>query len=104
MRISLLWKGFEIYIKNGKSYLFNFLNTNEYEAFMKDFVFKSKLKNMVRKRDFLTEKSNIYKYWVAGFISNYDYLLLLNRYSSRSFNDPTQYPIFPWLLSFPIIF
>ena len=98
MRISLLWKGFEIYIKNGKSYLFNFLNTNEYEAFMKDFVFKSKLKNMVRKRDFLTEKSNIYKYWVAGLISNYDYLLLLNRYSSRSFNDPTQYPIFPWLL------
>jgi len=98
MRILMLWKGFEIYIKNGKSYLFNFLTTNEYETFMKDFIFKSKLKNLVRKKDFLTEKSIIYKYWVDGLMSNYDYILFLNRYSSRSFNDPTQYPIFPWLL------
>ena len=98
MRILLLWKAFEIYVKNGKSYLFNFLNTNEYENFMKDFLTKSKLKHLIRKRDFLTEKSNIYKDWKAGLISNQDYLLLLNRYSSRSFNDPTQYPVFPWLL------
>ena len=98
MRIFLLWKGFEIYVKNGKSYLFNFLNTNEYETFMKSFLYKSKIKHLIRKRDFLTEKSNIYKDWKAGLISNQDYILLLNRYSSRSFNDPTQYPIFPWLL------
>ena len=101
MRILLLWKAFEIYVKNGKSYLFNFLNTNEYENFMKDFLTKSKLKHLIRKRDFLTEKSNIYKDWKAGLISNQDYLLLLNRYSSRSFNDPTQYPVFPSFRSTP---
>ena len=34
MRIFLLWKGFEIYLKNGKSYIFNFLTTNKYNYFM----------------------------------------------------------------------
>ena len=99
MRILLLWKGFEIHLKNGKSYLFNFLTTKEYNEFIKNFLTKTKLKNVFRRRDFLTEKNIIYDEWVNGFITNYVYLLLLNRYSSRSFNDPTQYYVFPWLLS-----
>jgi hypothetical protein len=99
MRILLLWKGFEIHLKNGKSYLFNFLSTNDYDNFIKDFVIKTKLKNIFRRRDFLTEKNIIYDGWVNGLIQNYDYLLILNRYSSRSFNDPTQYYVFPWLLT-----
>ena len=36
--------------------------------------------------------------WVDGLISNFDYLMYLNIISSRSFNDLTQYPIFPWTL------
>ena len=36
--------------------------------------------------------------WKNGYLSNYEYLLLLNRYGSRSFNDPSQYPVFPWIL------
>ena len=102
MRILLLWKGFEIYLKNGKSYIFNFLNSEEYESFMKNFITKSKInktKGILRKRNFLTEKNNICKEWVNGLISNYEYLLMLNRYGSRSFNDPDQYPVFPWLLN-----
>ena len=98
IRILLLWKGFEIYLKNGKSYIFNFLTTVEYENFMKNFIFKSYLKDLVRKKSFLTDKNIISKFWVKGLISNFEYLLLLNRYSSRSYNDPSQYPIFPWLL------
>jgi hypothetical protein len=74
MRILLLWKGFEIYLKNGKSYLFDFLSTNEYDSFIKDFLMKTKLKNIFRRRDFLNEKSAIYGGWVNSLISNYDYL------------------------------
>ena len=99
MRILLLWKGFEIYVKNGKSYLFNFLTTKEYDSFMKNFILKTKLKNLIRKKDFLSEKSIFYEEWTKGLIPNYDYILLVNRYSSRSFNDPTQYYIFPWILN-----
>ena len=37
--------------------------------------------------------------WVRGRISNFSYLMYLNRESGRSFNDLTQYPIFPWVLA-----
>ncbi|XP_023211855.1 BEACH domain-containing protein lvsF-like isoform X1 [Centruroides sculpturatus] len=37
--------------------------------------------------------------WQNGMISNYDYLLYLNSMADRSFNDLTQYPIFPWVIS-----
>ncbi len=34
--------------------------------------------------------------WISGRISNFDYLMHLNREAGRSFNDLTQYPVFPW--------
>lgn len=37
--------------------------------------------------------------WQAGAISNFDYLIHLNRQADRSFNDITQYPVFPWVIS-----
>ena len=104
MRVFLLWKACEIYLKNGKSYLFNFLTTDEYNNFMKNVVSVNKIKISVRKNDKkspikLNEKNIITKSWKKGIISNYEYLLFLNRYGSRSFQDPTQYPVFPWVLN-----
>ena len=37
--------------------------------------------------------------WVAGNVSNFDYLTFLNQYAGRSFQDLTQYPVFPWIIS-----
>ncbi|RKF65021.1 Beige protein-like protein 1 [Erysiphe neolycopersici] len=39
------------------------------------------------------------KKWVRGEISNFHYLMLVNTMAGRTFNDLTQYPIFPWVLS-----
>lgn len=36
--------------------------------------------------------------WQCGILSNYDYLLYLNSSADRSFNDLTQYPVFPWVI------
>ncbi|KAL3135309.1 hypothetical protein ABBQ32_007505 [Trebouxia sp. C0010 RCD-2024] len=36
--------------------------------------------------------------WQAGHISNLDYLLYCNLAAGRSFNDLTQWPVFPWVL------
>jgi hypothetical protein len=36
--------------------------------------------------------------WCNGDISNFTYLLHLNDLSGRSFNDLSQYYIFPWVL------
>ena len=37
--------------------------------------------------------------WQEGRISNLDYLSYLNMVGDRSFNDLTQYPVFPWVLA-----
>jgi hypothetical protein len=36
--------------------------------------------------------------WQEGCLSNFDYLMLLNRFSGRTYNDLNQYPVFPWIL------
>jgi hypothetical protein len=36
--------------------------------------------------------------WVKGEISNFDYLMIVNKYAGRSFNDLNQYYVFPWIL------
>ena len=35
--------------------------------------------------------------WTKCKISSFDYLMLVNKYASRSFNDTSQYPIMPWV-------
>lgn len=39
------------------------------------------------------------KKWVKGEISNFHYLMLVNTMAGRTFNDLTQYPVFPWVLA-----
>ncbi|XP_061347009.1 BEACH domain-containing protein C2-like [Gastrolobium bilobum] len=45
------------------------------------------------KRIQLTER------WARWEISNFEYLMQLNTLAGRSYNDLTQYPVFPWILS-----
>ena len=43
-------------------------------------------------------KKSITQKWVEGTISNFEYLMHLNILAGRSFNDLTQYPVFPFIL------
>ena len=45
------------------------------------------------------KKETITQKWVQGQISNFQYLMHLNIIGCRSYNDLTQYPVFPWILS-----
>ena len=36
--------------------------------------------------------------WQERKISNYEYLMFVNSVADRTFNDYTQYPVFPWVL------
>ncbi|CAM9784957.1 unnamed protein product, partial [Ectocarpus fasciculatus] len=38
------------------------------------------------------------KKWQSGRCTNFAYLMALNTLAGRSFNDLTQYPVFPWIL------
>ncbi|KAI5951179.1 BPH1 [Candida jiufengensis] len=37
--------------------------------------------------------------WKMGEISNFYYLMIINTLAGRTFNDLTQYPVFPWVIA-----
>lgn len=39
------------------------------------------------------------KRWSKGELTNFQYLMLINTMAGRTFNDITQYPVFPWVLA-----
>ncbi|SPJ74951.1 probable beige protein homolog [Fusarium torulosum] len=41
----------------------------------------------------------VLKKWQKGEISNFHYLMMVNTMAGRTFNDLTQYPVFPWVLA-----
>ena len=43
--------------------------------------------------------SKLVKLWKSWEISNFEFLMYLNIFSNRSYNDISQYPVFPWILS-----
>lgn len=48
--------------------------------------------------DRMLSKSKWTEMWVRREISNFEYLMALNVSAGRSYNDSSQYPIFPWVL------
>ena len=44
-------------------------------------------------------KSRLTELWRKRKISNFQYLMQLNIMAGRTFNDITQYPVFPWVLA-----
>ena len=43
--------------------------------------------------------SGLTQRWVQREISNFDYLMQLNTIAGRTYNDLSQYPVFPWILA-----
>jgi hypothetical protein len=43
-------------------------------------------------------QQTIVQRWQNGEMSNFDYLMYLNTMAGRTYNDLSQYPIFPWIL------
>ncbi|CAI9278052.1 unnamed protein product [Lactuca saligna] len=47
----------------------------------------------------LLKRAQLMERWSRWEISNFEYLMQLNTLAGRSYNDITQYPVFPWILS-----
>ncbi|XP_043719982.1 BEACH domain-containing protein C2-like [Telopea speciosissima] len=47
----------------------------------------------------LLKKAQLMERWARWEISNFEYLMQLNTLAGRSYNDITQYPVFPWILA-----
>ena len=100
-RFVYLFKAFEVFVVNGKSYFFNLLTVDDYTAFMNVLKDKGVLteSKVIDTSDKLKTKIKEYKQqWENGLISTYKYLLCLNKYSTRTYKDGNQYYVFPWIL------
>lgn len=115
--------GCEIFTHKRKSYLLYFSTTalrNEFYNYIKnaDINIKSTKNKDNHDYDFFWElrrctnslyqtmnsselftKSKVCDAWLNRLITNYQYLFYLNILSGRSFNDISQYPVYPWILS-----
>ena len=87
--------GYEIILKNGRSYLFNFFNSDNFNKFQS--IIAKKGVPICNDPVKLFEKKDYKNKFKKGEITNFQYLLLLNQYSTRTYNDINQYLIFPLL-------
>ena len=91
----------EIFLTNGKTYLVNFPKIAALTV-LKHFK-KLPMPNIIHLQTTTFKPYfELLKYteaWTFRQISNYDYLMLLNKFSGRTFNDASQYPVMPWILS-----
>lgn len=86
--------GIEIFLQNSKSIFFAFKNQME-----RDNIYSTILKQPALSNVSINDQGNMTLKWQSGLISNFDYLLYLNFIADRSFNDLTQYPVFPWVVA-----
>ena len=115
--------GLEIYTNNNKVYFLNFKTNKDLLSFTRDIINHSNEKfsfREIKAEDYKGKKLlgyELYKpnikikeiskeyyinskmiKWQTREISTMEYLMWLNIYAGRSFNDLTQYPVFPWLV------
>ena len=96
------YQAIEIFLKNGKSYMFNLFNELFLEQIYKE-IKKIKSKNpelsfVITESPKITfEKNEFTKKWDNNELSTFQYLLYINKYSGRTYNDINQYPVFPWI-------
>ena len=98
-RFLYLFQACELFLKNGKSYYFNFYSEQKKIQFFSIFNKEKNIYNIDIIYDIKSsfKKKNYTKKWMSNELSTLEYLLILNKFSSRSFNDINQYPVFPWL-------
>jgi len=92
---------FEIFTNDGRSFLLSFsIDADKIISEMN--IHKKNTSTIILKyHDFRHqfELMGFTEKWRNQKISNFEYLIALNLYSGRSFNDPSSYPVFPWILS-----
>ena len=104
-RYLFLWQAIEIFTKDGKSFYLNFFSERNCSDFTKTLPIDTiKAHNtsalvLLDKKELCSEMLRYQSKWVENELTTYEYLLTINKYSSRSYKEVNQYPIMPWVLT-----
>ncbi|VBB25785.1 unnamed protein product [Acanthocheilonema viteae] len=86
----------EIFLSDGQTYLIVF----EEQAKRDQFGWQILSSNFCKLSDFSNVSvQSAAQLWREGTITNFEYLMQLNKLAGRSYNDLMQYPVFPFVLS-----
>ena len=109
--------GLEIFTYEKKSYFLNFKSNQELLKFINDIIQHEKFRTIkchqnkgkkligyCKLFNVYTKKTSHYvnnkmEEWQNNIISTFEYIMWLNIFAGRSFNDLTQYPVFPWIIT-----
>ncbi|KAD4386161.1 hypothetical protein E3N88_26330 [Mikania micrantha] len=111
-RYLLRYTAIEIYFNNSSApVFFNFSSNKEAkdvgslivstrnESIIKGHKDKSGVISFVDRRISMDLAETAKERWRRRDITNFEYLMILNTLAGRSYNDLTQYPVFPWVLA-----
>jgi len=96
-------QGIELFLNNGKSYFFNLYQEEICNNFFNNITDLRKndesfhFEVIDKPFDYFYKKKYTNK-WIEKKISTLEYLLLVNKYSGRTYNDLSQYLVLPWTL------
>lgn len=98
-RYNLIRQAVEIYLCDSKPLFFLFFRRMYRNQFLR-ILHERKCEKIifVKKPEAYFNECQFTEKWIKGEYSNFEYLLLLNKYGGRTFNDIGQYPVFPWIL------
>lgn len=100
-RHNLRWSALEIFLVNQTNHFFNFDKTTRNKVYTR--LIRLHPPNLInfqsRSPSQLIKASGITQKWVKREMSNFEYLMRVNTISGRTYNDLSQYPVFPWILS-----
>ena len=102
-RYNLIRQAVEMYFSDESKPVFvSFFSSEQCKLFMKCLSLKLKELELdpliVMNCEQFFGTKNFTEQWLRSELSNFDYLMLLNKYGGRSLNDLSQYFVFPWVL------
>jgi factor associated with neutral sphingomyelinase activation len=84
----------EVFLKGGESHLLAFDTTEVRDTVFE--IIRHRSNSCVTNQN--VDMTEYTEKWKRREISNYEYLMKLNEFALRSFNDLSQYPVFPWII------
>lgn len=85
--------GIEFFLTSSNSFLLLFDHSYDRDIIKNYFVERIENSSENYSLDTIVQR------WKDGSLTNFDYLMELNKMGGRTFNDLMQYPVFPWILA-----
>ncbi|XP_051567309.1 neurobeachin-like protein 1 isoform X1 [Myxocyprinus asiaticus] len=97
-RYNLRRSALEFFLIDQTNYFLNFKKEVRNKVYSRMLLLRSLSLQDTHSPQELLKASGLTQKWVNHEISNFDYLMQLNTFAGRTYNDLSQYPVFPWIL------